>query len=291
MKPKNNAVNTLGAALLLAAVVIAPAPVSADLVVDRGLPTANYNATGSERSNISWGGYSDTAGDFWFTGDTFSVPTGPQCLWTIDTIRIWSPATLVGSELGAFYNTITLYGGTYQEHPSRTTPLDALSTGGITVNTGGSTVSDNANIQFTRVTYADGSNYKGNDGNDYQLWQVDFTNLNWVVNAGDLLEFGVDAYGLNTPFWYNHASPGPVERQFNGMFSQIRSDGLVVYDCNSGISADEDFCGWNKSSDINVQVFATPVPGALPLAVIGLFGLTAMRRTRAKTGVTMPPAC
>ena len=289
MKPNKIASETLSAALLLGAVAAVPAHVSAGLVVDRGLPTANLNdAAGANRSNISWGGYQDANGAFWFTGDTFvmpDLPAGKQ--WTIDTIRIWSPAIPVGNtELGDVYDSIALYAGTFED--PRTTALPQRSSGNISGNT-----SSNPNIQFTRVYYNnDGvTNYQGNE--DYQVWQVDFTHLGWVVDPLAFIDFGVDAMGSD--FWYNHASnaalSGSPQQGSNGFFSQISADGFTIYDCDSGNPADVDFCPWDKSSDINVQVFANtvPVPGSLALALIGLFGLVAARRTSSRPPVIAQP--
>lgn len=294
-----NMLKALGIALLLGFAPAGPVYATADLVVDRGLPTANLNdAAGLDRSNIAWGGYQTGVSPdavLWFTGDTFRMPdlsAGQQ--WTIDTIRIWSPAIEVGSggntpQLGDIYDSITLYGGAYQDRPpdSRSTPLGKLSTGTISGNTSG-----NPDIQFTRVYYNNDNttNYQG--AVDYQIWQVDFTHLNWVVDPLTLIEFGINATGSD--FWYNHASnaalSGSPQEGANGWFSQIAADLMLIYDCDSGDPADADFCGWNKSSDINVQVFAdpAPAPGSLALALIGLFGLSAVRRTKARSAMAQP---
>lgn len=285
-----NKLKALGIALLLGVAPAGPVYATADLVVDRGLPIININdAAGADRSNIAWGGYpTGTAADtvFWLTGDTFRMPdlsAGQQ--WTIDTIRIWSPAIPDGNapsgnpyQLGDIYDSITLYAGAYEDRP-RANPLPELSTGNITGNT-----SDNPHIQFTRVYYNNNgtTNFQGQTA-DYQIWQVDFTHLNWVVDPLTLIEFGIDAMGDD--FWYNHASnaalSGSPQQGANGWFSQINAGDLMeIYDCDSGVPADAAFCGWDKSSDINVQVFATPAPGSLALALGGLFGLFAARSYR-----------
>ncbi|WP_295432147.1 PEP-CTERM sorting domain-containing protein [uncultured Thiodictyon sp.] len=280
MKPNTITGAVLAASLLLGAVASGSVYAIADLVVDRGLPIINLNnAAGIARSNISWTGFEAQ----WFTGDTFYMPeTRAGQPWTIDTIRIWSPAMLVSeSQLKDHYSSISLYADLYDA--TGVTPFTQRSQGNIISGN----QSDNSSITFTKVTYADASNsdYQSSGGQVYQLWQVDFTNLNWVVSPSQWIQFGVDATGPD--MWYTHASnaalSGSTQQDADGAFTYIdRTNLLTMFDCDSapgsGTSA---FCSWNKSSDLNVQVFATPAPGSLALALIGLFGLSAARRGRA----------
>jgi len=271
--------------LALGAVAAGPVQATADLVVDRGLPiydstTPNLNAGGA-RSNISWGGYT-IVDESWISGDIFAMPDLPAGQqWTIDTIRIWSPAIPRdgGGTLGDFYSSITLYADLYSELGN--TALSLRSTGSISGNVSG----NNPNIKFTRVSYqgasGDDVDYLGQDANWYQLWQVDFTNLGWVVPPSEWIQFGVDAAANTQLPWVNHASNAefsnnPTQQDADGYFTYISMLNALgnSYDCESGTDPE---CVWTKPSDINVQVFATPAPGSLALALIGLLGLSAAR--------------
>jgi len=281
----------LGGLLLLGAAAAGPVHAIASLVIDRGLPVYNIaapnlnSAAGVNRSNVSWG----DIGAGWMTGDTFDMPT-TSASWVIDTIRVWSAAIPVASPnaLGDLYSSITLYADLYSNvgNPGSPVPADwaVHQTGAISGNS-----SVNPNIKFTRVYYQGASSpnneYQGQNGTTwYQLWQVDFTNLNWLVNPGQKIQFGVDGQAKTSLVWQNHASNHDLsnspQQDWDDVFSFIQLSTDVIGDCDSGDPADAAFCGWDKSSDINVQVFATPAPGSLALALGGLFGLFAARSYR-----------
>ncbi len=75
-------------ALLISAVLLllcGATAANADLLVDRGLPTANLNnAAGSDRSNVCWAS-TDPGG---FTGDDFTIGTVGQT-YRVDSITVW----------------------------------------------------------------------------------------------------------------------------------------------------------------------------------------------------------
>lgn len=267
----------------LLAVALACDPAGAvETIIDRGLPVENLNnAAGVMRSNVSWTGPDDG----WFSGDTFVMPDlPPGTNWTIETIRIWSPAIPVNSglKLADIYHSITLYGK--QAGTGSGDPFPQLASGTIVDNT-----SDNPNIVFTPVYYdtAGTTSYQGENGEFWQIWQVDFTNLNWVVPPSAQIQFGVDAAAVSvTDFWYNHASNAA-----NGGVPADGADGKLWYfnafdstevPCVSTEGGENaDLCPWDKPSDINVQVFGrAPEPSAASLALIGLFGLYGVRRWR-----------
>jgi hypothetical protein len=226
-----------------------PAP-----VVDRGLPQANLNnASGTARSNVRWGW-----NDHGFLGDDFTIGA-PGERWVIDSVRIW---TVPGSSeaqpahLGEFYQDVRLYLG------SGNKDLTPVSTAQISADSG---ESSNPDVRITEATQQ-GTILYDDHGTRLRIWQVDFTNLNQAVPGGQKQRFGVWGNGRAIPgtdgksyTWYNHAS--------NAVLSGARQDGadgeMLLFDA-AGRSEDSFKAqgnGWDKSADINVQVFAHRVNG------------------------------
>ncbi len=143
--------------------------------------------------------------------------------------------------------------------------LLAVETGNLST---GSNVDSNSNITHTPVTYSNSENYgPQNDPNTRQLWQNDFTNLNYQVQGGQTYYFAVDGT-VRTPCsascnWYNHASnaalSGSAQDGADNFYDDWAKSDLssAPFACDSANAVD---CGgWDKSSDINVQVFGYQV--------------------------------
>lgn len=101
------------------------------------------------------------------------------------------------------------------------------------------------------------------------MWQVDFTNLNWTVQGGTLYAFFVGA----TP-GAAYFGDGPFLSASNAALSgspQQGADNLMWYlgqDASTGAindigQWDSNGGGWDKSSDVNVELFATPEPSSI----------------------------
>lgn len=260
-------------------VVAALQPAAATLIVDRGLPTANLNSSaGSNRSNVAW---DFNPPETYISGDDFSLPTlgASGAAWKIDKIRVWAiagnAADVPPFELGDRYNTISLFLGT--DGPTGTIINRAKT---ASINAGAHTT-DNPDIVITPVTYNSGVSYQGSSGDFIQIWQIDFNNLG-LFNPGELM-FGVDATGTGKN-WFNHASNAalsgsPQEGADNQMrwYTGSASDTSITF----GGFWDSNGYGWDKSSDHNIQVFATTVPDPATLALLGIglaAGLGATRR-------------
>jgi hypothetical protein len=128
----------------------------------------------------------------------------------------------------------------------------------------------NPNIIGTRVYYANPveKNYQGNS-NSYQVWQIDFGfgNSRMMVSGGVKYNFAVDGTprDLASNYWFNHASnaalSGSTQTGADDRFLAWPKGALgsPPIQCNTAANPAVTACdgGWDKSSDINVQVFAT----------------------------------
>jgi hypothetical protein len=224
-----------------------------ELLVDRGLPTANLNnAAGSDRSNVAWsfGGGDD---DYYLVGDTFTN-TGTSA-YDIDDIRLWTIGDTAPTDL-------SLFGG-----------VDGSD---LTV------VSTTAAV--TNALYSDSMSYQGTSGSFIPMQQLDFS-VNIVLGVGQTYDFfaqGTTSYGDNDI--YLSASNAALSGS-----PQAGADNTLLYALVSGGSItagdigtwDSNGNGWDKSSDVNVQVFgATPdAASTMILFGFGLVGALAYRRS------------
>jgi hypothetical protein len=225
-----------------------PAP-----TVDRGLPIVNLNnAGGANRSNVAW-----SNGNDFVTGDSFTLGR-PGQKWVVTKIRSWNIGHM-SVAFGSEFNADALYFSTRAATPGA---IAVVEHGTVPV---GSSRDTNRNIRHTKVTYSGGANYESQTPGSYrQIWQNDFTNLHLPVKGGQTYYFAVDGT-TNSYSWFNHASnaqlSGSPQRGADGLYfawaknalntpSTCNSNGPISGVCNGG---------WDKSSDINVQVFASRV--------------------------------
>jgi hypothetical protein len=234
---------TIGLALTWPVFAAGPA-----LVVDRGLPQANLNnVSGEYRSNIRWSLYESG-----FLGDDFSVGAVGE-RWVIDTIRVWTVPGVNATDpehLGDFYQDVRLYFGA---DDGGLTPME---TGSLTP---GSSQTNNPNILISDAT-ANGVVPYDDFGTNMRVWQIDFTQLDLSVPGGVKVRFG--AWGLGRPVpgkldktfaWFNAASNAPL-----AVTSQDGADGQMLLFTSGGkfkSAFDGMNAGWDKSSDVDVQVF------------------------------------
>jgi hypothetical protein len=238
------------------------------MVFDRGLPTANLNDTaGANRSNVAWGDAYDTKS--WATGDDFNLGMAGNV--QITDLRVW----IIGTDsqpLSTMWSDLTLFGG---------------DTTAASVN-----VLTPTSVVISPATYADGSTYQGSLGGSINIWQVDF-HLNWLVDGstthtffvgGTPTQANVGIYGVGvSPSLHasNAALSGLPQQGADDLFREISYTGSTIDHFGTWDSAPVlGGGGWDKSSDINVQIFATPEPSAYILLGTVLLSLALLTRKK-----------
>lgn len=230
--------------LCLPALAAGPAP-----VFDRGLPQANLNnVSGDARSNVRWSG--DNGG---FFGDDFSLGM-PGERWVIDAIRVWTVPGITetsAKRLGDVYYDVRLYFGGAE------CPLTPLVAAALSP---GSNETGNPRIRISDAGRP-GVPLYDDFGTFLRVFQVDFVDLNLAVEGGVKYRFA--AWGAGRPIpgkegkafpWFNHAS--------NAGFSSARQDGaddrMLLFDAGGRFEGEFNAQGngWDKPSDINVQIVA-----------------------------------
>jgi len=238
-------VNQLSRFAVSLAFILPVLAADSQLVVDRGLPKANLNdASGSARSNVRW-----AIPDDGFLGDDFTIGA-PGEKWVIDSIRTWTVPGIHSKDpvrLGDLYQDVRLYFGGPE---GDLTPVVSVR------------LSENSDRTETgRVKISDVAGTYDDFGKSLRMWQVEFTNLKLPVEGGVKYRFGVWGMGRPIPesagknyMWFNHASNAALAG-----VPQDGADGLILQFDAGGRSAGElntEGHGWDKSADINVQVFA-----------------------------------
>ncbi|MHB8637677.1 MAG: hypothetical protein ACYC96_14515 [Fimbriimonadaceae bacterium] len=237
------------------------------------MPTTNLNnGAGSNRSNVAWGDVGTPA----MTGDDFIL--GGSGSYNVTDIRTW----VVGANVGA---DMSLTGGVNPLYSSLT----------LWLGPGGNNAVSATGYSFTaqKVHYNnDGvTNYQGTSGSFDDIWQLDWNTTGLALNANALENFavsGVTTAAGQTALGYqnivfNHASnaalSGSPQQGADNLFREWNADGTWSDNWDSGAKGG----GWDKSSDINVQVFpaATPEPFTLSLGIASV-GLFIRRRMKAR---------
>ncbi|NEP43320.1 MAG: PEP-CTERM sorting domain-containing protein [Okeania sp. SIO2H7] len=262
----------------------------AALLFDRGLPTENLNdISGPDRSNIR---LATDLENLYFYGDDFTIGAEGET-YKVDTIRTWVvPAFRISfdnagdpEELGDLFESVTLFTGAAEDS-------DISARTSATLNTENNLTS-NPDVTLTKVTYPNtDSNFEvfPDRFDDFvDIWQIDFNHLNWTIEGGKEYRFGVrgvgrSILGFNSFFfpWYNHGSnaglSGSPQDGADNMFFRFDARGNFIKSIDTG------GLNWDKSSDINIQVFgdlvssgdvaSTPEPaaifGLLTVSVLGV---------------------
>lgn len=228
---------------------------SADVLVDRGLPTSNLNnSAGANRSNVGWLFSQYTSADYWLVGDTFQNTSSHT--WNITSIRMWSFKPV---------SNVSIWGAL----------AGSLSFGAPTIGT-----------ITAGAQYANGQTYQVPNGNFKEIYQLDFQ-VNFSLLPGQTYNFFLDGTGNgNYEIPFAHAS----NKDLSGT-PQDGSDDSMLYAEVVGGNLDTTTIGdwsskgngWDKPSDVNVQVFGTVPDAGSTLMLLGttLAGLGLIRRRMA----------
>lgn len=240
----------LATVIIIIALAAASTVYASPILVDRGLPTANLNnAAGANRSNVAWAFTQYTSSDYWLVGDTFTNTSSST--WYIDTITLWT----VGQT-----DTAILRGGIAGE------------TIGV----------------ITDATYGDpfSSIYQGSSGSMVAMHQVNFA-VNITLAPGQVYNFFLDGSGAQpgivVPFVHSSnaaLSGSPQQGADDSMLYANVLNGVVDLSSVGTWSSSEPGGGWDKASDVNVQVFGTVPDGGTTITLLGsaLLGLGLLRR-------------
>jgi len=290
----------LTTAVLVSAVCFGSALQAATVLVDRPLPVSNLNNdAGLDRSNVAWAETTASDGTFnWAYGDHFSIGAVGQS-YSVSDLRVWVIGNLAHDSLTNIFSSLSLMGGKVGSTESGSaacadttgTPSHAcVDADGIasltTVNTDGS----DANVSVSPATYDGGLEYQSLAGDLKNIFEVTFHNLTWNIEGGTNYAFflsGIPGSVGNdgkSPFLSasNAGLSGNVQEGADGLLWELAQDAntnqyLAMAQWNS-LEA-----GWNKASDINVQIIGTeaPEPGTLSILAVGLaaFGLARRRKT------------
>lgn len=256
--------------------LVLAASAQADLVVDRGLPDLNLNNdAGSDRSNVAWGFFAP-----YLSGDDFTL-TSASNNFVIDRVRVWAVTGSASDDqfvLEDRFDRLSLFLGKEDDGE-----VDRVATTTLTGNTPG-----NSNVTVSNVTYAtSGADYQGSGGGFLNIWQIDFENLGFYTGGQFLFSLGGVPVGEDDAV-FSHASNAALSgTPQQGSDNQYRWFAGTADDTSitAGGFIDSQGNGWDKSSDINIQVFATdvPAPATLGLLAAGLLGFAGAARRRASS--------
>ena len=236
------------------AVLTLASSLSAGVIFQRALPVDNLNnAAGASRSNFDWAPGDST----YILGDDFSLASDS----VVDSISVWEVSN--GGSPTTEFGSISLYTG--------------ADNGGIGA------------LSFISSIYSSslvsGYQYQGSSGAFYDVYEITFSGLNWSVPGGVLYDFGIGAtpgtslylHGSNAALSgskQDPAYPGDDYQFFLGFAGPPYTLQYVI-DSNGN--------GWDKSSDINVEIdgSAVPEPATFGLLAISAGALMLLRRRRA----------
>jgi hypothetical protein len=259
-------------------------------LVDRGLPITNLNHAALPTGNMSNVGWApawpigEMPASNIMLGDDFTLPTAAG-QYHVANIRIWMDSP---------YN-LADYTGTARPDP----PDGSNITGGtskpfadmfnsisldLRQGTSGSfTVIGSPTI--TQVTYVNGQGIQGGTGYYRPMYQLDFA-VDITASGGTLFDFALNfdskvdsinqwGYGNYLAFLLGSnkdLSGSPQEGSDNLYYDWDKTTGALLAIENSG-GVDG---GWDKSSDINVQVEGSVVPEPATMVLLSLAGLSSL---------------
>ena len=215
---------------------------SADVIFERALPTANLNdAAGANRSNIAWAPGDST----YILGDDFTLASDS----VVNSLSVWEVSNngIPTTEFGS----LSLYAGA-DPHLSLISSIYSSS-------------------------LVSGYQYQGSSGAFYDVYKITFSGLNWSVPGGVLYDFGIGATPGTQSSLYLHGSNAALSGS-----TQDGADGLYLGFTGPPYTLayviDSNGNGWDKSSDINVEIAVPETATTFGLLAIGAGALLSLRR-------------
>lgn len=241
--------HSLKRALILGALALATAQqLSAIMLVDRGLPTKNLNdAAGDDRSNINWWSATGVS----LVGDSFANTSSH--MWYINSIRLWTDGEL-------------------------DTPPKPILWGGVDAGPIG-VVAPSGELTATSYENEKEKQYEV-DGFLFQLFQIDF-DVNISLAPGQTYRFFIDG---TDPSYSGYIFSEASNAKLSGSPQDGADDLMLKLSIVNGVAGSPETWtslnnGWDKASDLNVQVFGSVPDGGTTLVLLGgaLTGLGALR--------------
>lgn len=259
------------------------------LIYERDLPNAVdsggtmwVNNTAPVRANVDWAGGPDTSSGYDIIGDTFSFAGGANInsltVYEISNTPCATSACIGAATPGSEFSSISLFLG-----PQAGT-LNQMAT----------------TYSAVQQYYQPGMSYQGPSGDYYAIFALTFNFASQAVAAGQTWAFAVDGIangnnllmlsGVNTAAAIQSSTVsnpviengGDNQYYYYNLTSQTltstNSAAGFPYACNSGGACG----GWDKGSDLNVQIngILLPEPGTILLTGLGMLVFASRIRRR-----------
>lgn len=236
----------------------------------RPLPVGNFNlgrpGENPNRSNIRWfNARPSNSGDEVDVGDDFRIGANGE-RYLIRSLKVWvvtlatQDADPSNPDLRNSHPQLSLLGGKVNQ-----------GVGGLSLVR--SATAGSSTISFSRVRYAGGveSYWTLPSGREEPVWEVVFNDLNWIVDGGETYQFFVGGtrvlqtsgtVQIGVPLHASNAAlSGATQEGADGFYRLLRNvngtptEAGTINSNPSGTAGDYQSGGWNKSSDINVEVY------------------------------------
>lgn len=224
----------------------------AGIVFERAMPTGPgvNNPISAQRSNVKW---APGAGASYFIGDDFTLATDD----TVHVLSVWMVADNPGTtDPSQELSGITLWGGE-----------DSL-TGGSGVL---SQMATNPTVSAGPFNY-----FNPSLGIIQPIFKLTFSGFSWSITSNHLYDFGITTSSGTISLAASNAALSLSPQNYF-------DDGYLFFDNATrayGGYVPTAVTGWDKGSDINVEISNVPEPSTVSLFLAGAAALAFIRRRR-----------